>query len=173
MAEAEGIVLPLTIQEGDPSDQVSNDAMPRFRIGLGLQNANNKFSASTRCSVDLPSTMPVWGGRADALYALDVSGATSASDYISNSLSFVNGTGVLDTNSADVCASGSVAAWTTPGNRTVNVCAAFKNLSSAMAGTILIHEMLHTLGVSEKPQDPSAPYTTDQITQIVQQYCGN
>jgi len=151
------------------SNDVVSDPNLTFKVNSGLTNANNKL-ANTRCSEELLNAMPVYGGRGTALQTLQRSGL-SATDWINQHISFVNGTGVRDNNGTDVCAYYNPNAWTTPYNTSVNVCSSFKNLASAMAGTILIHEMLHTLGVSEKPADGSALYTSAEITAKVAEYC--
>ena len=152
-----------------PSNKVVNNSILWMRANQGLTNADTKLVA-TRCSVDLLMSMPTLGGRMNAYEMLFVEQlgvgwpSTSAADWLNSFVVLQNGTGVRDASGNDVCGTGTASAWTTPGGRTVNLCGSFANLTSAMAGTILIHEMLHTLGVSEKPQDPAAPYTTDQIT---------
>jgi hypothetical protein len=68
------------------------------------------------------------------------------------------------------CANREILAWTTPGSRAVRVCAdQFAALARARRGdaaNILIHEALHTLGLSEGPPDGR------EITARVQSRCG-
>jgi hypothetical protein len=55
---------------------------------------------------------------------------------------------------------------------TVNVCTSFKNLGASSGAVILIHEELHSLGLTEKPGYPNATMDSGQITQLVMSYCG-
>ncbi len=63
-------------------------------------------------------------------------------------------------------------AVTTVNNKTVSVCTSFKNLGPSQGAVILIHEELHTLGLTEKPGYPDAAMDSSQITQLVMDYCG-
>ncbi len=67
------------------------------------------------------------------------------------------------------CASGEVLAGTTPGSRVVWVCARSFRVAEArdarLAEALVIHEVLHTLGLGENP-----PTSTD-ITQTVRRRC--
>jgi len=77
----------------------------------------------------------------------------------------------LDGTGSDLCSSGDVAAFTTPRSRVVYVCAArFGSVSDTLCGPageiIVIHELLHTLGLGENP--PSSA----EITQRIWRRCG-
>jgi len=67
------------------------------------------------------------------------------------------------------CASGDVLAGTTPGSRVVWVCArtfrAAEASDARLAEALIIHEMLHTLGLGENPP------TSTEITQAVLRRC--
>ncbi len=80
------------------------------------------------------------------------------------SLSFVDG------GSVPRCASGTVAAGATPGSPSVAVCkATFARVDSAdpgLAANVVIHEMLHALGLGEDPP------TSEEITRQVARRCG-
>jgi len=69
------------------------------------------------------------------------------------------------------CASPTILAFTHPGSDTIYVCASqFKNAvrnDPAYAEMILIHELLHTLGLGENPP------TSLEITARVTEGCGN
>lgn len=75
-----------------------------------------------------------------------------------------------DGRATQPCANREILAWTTPGSRSVRVCAEqFVVLARARRGdaaNLLIHETLHTLGLSEGPPDAR------EITARVQSRCG-
>ncbi|HTH50198.1 MAG TPA: hypothetical protein VMB21_21975, partial [Candidatus Limnocylindria bacterium] len=57
---------------------------------------------------------------------------------------------------------GTVAAFTQPGSRVVSVCAAhFAELPYSSREIVILHEMLHTLGLGENP--PSSAEITKQV----------
>jgi hypothetical protein len=85
----------------------------------------------------------------------------SAGDYLVNRIWFVSG------DDTALCRrERTVPAFTVPGHHVVRVCAArFAELSSRQpvaAELVLIHEMLHTLGLGENP--PSSREITQQVT---------
>jgi hypothetical protein len=92
--------------------------------------------------------------------------------YIDTQITFVKGDGTFDIASNLVPCKYDRLAWTSvPGVHTVDICGSFQNLSTGMRGVTLIHEMLHTLGLPEYPNDPNG-YTTDDIQQMVVNWCG-
>ena len=61
-----------------------------------------------------------------------------------------------------------VQAFTSPGSRVVRVCASLGRLAAAAperAEAVIIHEVLHTLGLEENPP------TSDDITRAVEKRC--
>lgn len=76
----------------------------------------------------------------------------------------------LDGSEAAQCRSHAVVAFTSVGSRAVFVCGdSFQAMSRArpeLGGVLLIHEVLHSLGLEENPP------TTHQITDHVMQRCG-
>jgi hypothetical protein len=55
-----------------------------------------------------------------------------------------------------VCRSGGISAFTGAGSRVVFVCARqFLNLGRAEAERVVLHELLHTLGLDERPPSPA------------------
>ena len=52
----------------------------------------------------------------------------------------------------------------------VRICPAFASLKAHEAGIILIHEALHTAGMTERPSDPRA-LTSVQLTKLVERRC--
>ena len=86
---------------------------------------------------------------------------TSAADYVINRVWFVSG------DDTALCRRDrTVPAFTVPGHQVVRVCSApFAALSSRQpvaAELVIIHEMLHTLGLGENP--PSSREITRQVT---------
>jgi hypothetical protein len=89
----------------------------------------------------------------------------SAPDYLSNRVWFVDG---ADTPHCP--RDGRTAAFTVPGHKVVRVCTArFRHSFEhdlVAAEMIVIHEMLHTLGLGENPP------TSREITEQVRRRCG-
>jgi len=93
------------------------------------------------------------------LARLAASGRTAA-QYLAEQVRFVDG------EDAPLCRRGSpAAAFTTPGNGVVHVCPAFADLGGhnpTAAEVVVIHELLHTLGLGENP--PSSREISQQVT---------
>jgi hypothetical protein len=78
----------------------------------------------------------------------------------------------VDGSSQPLCRTGKVALVASPGVRRVHVCRAFADVQlrqPRIAESMVIHEILHTLGLGEAPQ-PGAP-TSIEITQRVEARC--
>jgi hypothetical protein len=91
--------------------------------------------------------------------------AASPAEYI-GLIDFVDG------SSRPLCRKTNVAMVATPSGRRVFVCKGFTDLAlrqRRLAETLLIHELLHTLGLGESPQ-PGAP-TSLHITYRVESRC--
>lgn len=93
------------------------------------------------------------------LARLTASGRTAA-QYLVEQVQFVDG------EDAPLCRRGSpTAAFTTPGNGVVHVCPAFVDLGThnpTGAEIVVIHELLHTLGLGENP--PSSREISQRVT---------
>ena len=68
------------------------------------------------------------------------------------------------------CAAG-VAAYTAVGSVRVVICSHFHRLDRRTKSAVLIHEALHTAGLSEAPVDPAA-MTAAEIEEMVEEACG-
>ncbi|MDD5563138.1 MAG: hypothetical protein PHQ91_05455 [Thermoanaerobaculaceae bacterium] len=68
------------------------------------------------------------------------------------------------------CDRGGVPAFTGVGGRRIRLCPGFGLLSVPAAAVILIHELLHTAGMSEKPMDPNG-LTPQEINRLVGTSC--
>jgi hypothetical protein len=68
------------------------------------------------------------------------------------------------------CAAG-VAAYTAVGSIRVVICDQFHRLDRRTKSAVLIHEALHTAGLSEAPVDPNA-MTAAEIEEMVEKACG-
>jgi hypothetical protein len=68
------------------------------------------------------------------------------------------------------CAAG-VAAYTAIGSVRVVICGQFHRLDRHTKSAVLIHEALHTAGLSEAPVDPNA-MTAAEIEEMVEEACG-
>lgn len=102
-------------------------------------------------------------GRGRSLQAnLEASGH-SVTSYLLGHVSFA------DDSEATQCRRRQVAAFTAPGDTVIRICApAFANTASmdtAAAEVLVIHEMLHTLGLDENPPTP------DDITRRIRARC--
>lgn len=92
-------------------------------------------------------------------------------------MEYRDGTGVLDQNNVDVCATGK-AAWTTccQHDRVVFICSAkFLQLSTSERARKLLHEALHVAGQLEDKNGsvgPGNPPSTGQIDDLVRDACG-
>jgi hypothetical protein len=142
-------------------NHVTGDPVLMMAVNNALSSAGGKFG-DTRCSQDLFKNTKLSDGTslADVLSQR----GTSAASWLTDSLRYVNGY----TNGA--CAGHP--AWTLVNDTTVNVCTSFKNMGASQGAVVLIHEELHTLGLTEKPGYPDAAMDSAQITQLVMDYCG-
>jgi len=68
------------------------------------------------------------------------------------------------------CSAG-IAAYTVVGSNRVVVCRHFRRLDRRVQSAVLIHEALHTAGLSEGPLDPEA-MTAVEIQSMVEEACG-
>ncbi len=151
-------------------NQVLGDAQLRVAVNAALSQAQSKVS-NAQCGQALFQDMLLNDGTpvSSVLALLNKSSA----DWL-GSLTWKNGTGVKDPNNVVPCDSDNVKAWMNPPGSTVDyLCGSFKTLGASLAAVTLIHEELHSLGLSEAPQDPNARYTATQIQQAVQAHCGS
>jgi hypothetical protein len=65
---------------------------------------------------------------------------------------------------------GGVAAYTTVGSRQIVLCPGFGRITVPGAALILIHEVLHSAGMTEKPSDPNG-LTPQEISLMVKVSC--
>jgi hypothetical protein len=72
--------------------------------------------------------------------------------------------------SGDTCGKGGVPAYTKVGSHLIRLCPGFAVLSVPSAALILIHEALHSAGLSEKPADPNG-LIPQQINRLVEVGC--
>lgn len=142
-------------------NQVSNDPALRVAVNSALNSATNKFQ-TTRCSQDLFKDTKLADGT--SLFDVLTQHGTDANTWLTSSLTYINGY----TNGT--CADHP--AWTTVNGQTVTVCTSFKNMGASQGAVVLIHEELHTLGLTERPGYPDAAMDPAQITQLVMNYCG-
>jgi hypothetical protein len=92
--------------------------------------------------------------------------SASLADYV-RLVPFVDGTGQR------LCRKSNTALVASPGVRRVFVCKAFADVQlrqPRIAESMVIHEILHTLGLGESPQQTGAP-TSIEITQRVEARC--
>jgi hypothetical protein len=82
--------------------------------------------------------------------------------------SYARGVLFYDGTNDGPCRRPRVQAFTSPGSRLVRVCASLGRLAAAepdRAESVIIHEVLHTLGLRENPP------TSDEITLAVEKRC--
>jgi hypothetical protein len=146
-------------------NNVNGDTALRFAVTNATTKARAKL-ALTQCAALLGKT-----GKdgSTLLSTMNARGFTDPAAYFGTHLSFVNG------GSAGLCSPGSSAnaAHTLVYASKVNVCKALANYGASQAANLLIHEMLHSLGLTEKPGYPDAAMNSDQITQAVTAACGS
>jgi len=142
-------------------NQISGDPDLRMKVSAALSAADTKLQ-NTRCSQDLFKDTKI-PGTATSLADVLAQRGTDAATWL-HSLTFVNGGGSGTCSTAP--------AWTYVNDTTVNICTSFKGSGSTAGAVLLIHEELHTLGLTEKPQYPTAAMTSPEITEWVMSYCG-
>jgi hypothetical protein len=144
-----------------PVDQVLRINVSDSRVRGGLELA----VAGAKGRLARPDCLRVLGDFRDReghtlLERLEAS-EYSAADYLISQVWFVSG------DDTTLCRrERAVPAFTVPGHHVVRICsAAFTDLSSrrpVAAELVVIHEMLHTLGLGENP--PSSRAITQQVT---------
>ena len=144
-------------------------------VNNGLTNATNKLNAKAQCAAlvsNLTTSSPQAGGT-PLMTILSQRGYSNPGTYINGpGMAFFYGQTKTDAKGYVPCSSSTRYAWTTPGSTAVQVCDKYTSLEgqTGMEGNILIHEMLHTLGL---PEGGQGQYTNQQITDLVTSACGN
>jgi len=144
--------------------------------GMAVSSAKNSAITKVR-GEKVPDMKGVWEPtRCTDLFADNPLGKTGA--YIlGNYIVFRDGTGVTNENNVNVCATGTVSAWTKccQHDPVVFICPSeFTDLSPSQRSTKLIHEAMHVAGQFEDldgsvgPGDPPNP---SQIDAIVNEAC--
>jgi hypothetical protein len=141
---------------------VIEDIVTRAAIYSALDRAQEWF-AHTQCQ----SVMTEFRDEADCPLAGKLAGlGTTFDGYLQWVL-------IRDGSHSKSCDSPTTFAVTTPGNRVVYVCTrAFENLAlkdPARASAVVIHEVLHTLGLGEDGRHP----TSNAITWRILARCAN
>lgn len=163
-----------TGSSGSGSDQITGNARLSQDVSNGLTNATNKLNNNQQCSgllSSLTTTSPQPGGTS-LLSIMNQRNFTSPSTYLNSGIGFYGGQNHADSSGQVPCSYGTRYAWTTPSSTQVWVCDHYTALEgqTGMEGNIVIHEMLHTLGV---PEGGQGQYSNQQITDIVTNACGN
>jgi len=134
------------------------DPATAFLLGQALERASARV-AEPACEAVFSEFGDSSGRTLKA--ALDLSGFTGRA-YL-GLLFFADGSG------HDHCESGRIGAFTVPGSRVVHVCPAnvrrLSKLDPALVDVLLIHELLHALGLPENPPTP------EEITARVNERC--
>jgi hypothetical protein len=160
-----------TSGSGSSSNQV-NDARLHQDVANGLTNATNKLNNNQQCVAlfsNLTTASPQSGGT-PLINIMNQRGYSNPATYInSSSVGFYSGQTKMDSNGYVPC-SGSRYAWTTPGSTAVQICDKYTSLEgqTGMEGNILIHELLHVVGL---PEGGQGQYTNQQITDLVVNAC--
>jgi hypothetical protein len=151
---------------GSTSNNQVSDVTLHAAVDNAKANAVGKLG-STQCQAMIRNNKNAAG---ISLWDVMTSYAADPGTYIGSQITFANGDGTIDIASGLIpCNYGRLAWVSEPGVHTVDVCGSFSSLSAGMGGVTLIHEMLHTLGLPEGPPD----YTSDQIQQMVIDWCGS
>jgi hypothetical protein len=123
-------------------------------IRVSLEQAREKL-ADSRCAEILTDYADSSGAPLDRKLR-------STGETLTNYMGFVL---FYDGAATTTCGRSDVLAWTAPGSRAVHVCGGqFLKMQRAHPGyaaDIVIHEMLHTLGLQENP--PDAREITDRV----------
>jgi len=134
-------------REPKPAFRGTLDASTRFLVGQALDGALGRL--------DTPACQAVFGDFSDGSgrpldRVLDESGYSGSSSL--RLVFFADGA------AHPHCQSGIVGAFTSPGSRVVHVCPTavrrLSRLDPALVEVLLIHELLHTLGLHENPPTP-------------------
>jgi hypothetical protein len=163
-----------TGSSGSGSNQISGNATLYQAVNTGLTKASDKLTNNQQCTAllsSLTTTSPQPGGTS-LLSIMNQRGWTNPTTYLNSGIGFYSGQTHLDSTGQSPCSYGSRYAWTEPFKTQVWVCDKYSQLAGTpgMAGDILIHELLHTLGL---PEGGSSQYTNQQITDLVVSACGN
>jgi hypothetical protein len=148
-AEAAPPLLELTGFDSAAVDRARNGALRRLEDGTCQKIFTDFRDAQDRT---LQQNLDEW--------------SVSPADYL-RLVPFIDGTG------KKLCRKSNTALVSTPGVRRVFVCKAFANVQlrqPAIAESMVIHEILHTLGLGEAPHQRGAP-TSIEITQHVEARC--
>jgi len=152
----------LTLQTATEAGQKSKFVRVNLPLGLGRATVFRALEGAKRRLQD-PACLQVLTDFQDAggrtLQANLEALAKPAADYLAD-LWFVDG------GESWLCLTMGAAAFTAPRGRVIFVCTSrFADPSSALRSTlgeiVIIHEMLHTLGLRENP--PTSAYITAQV----------
>jgi hypothetical protein len=163
-----------TGSSGSGSNQITGNARLNQDVNNGLTNATNKLH-NQQCAAllsNLTTTSPQPGGTPLGSI-MNQRGFSDPATYInSGSMGFYYGQTKQDVSGNVPCSFGSRYAWTTPGSTAVQVCDKYTTLEGqpGMEGVILIHELLHVLGL---PEGGQGQYSNQDITNLVTNACGN
>jgi hypothetical protein len=138
-----------------------------LKVGAGITNAKQKL-ANGPCN-GLLDTMSNSSGQT-LRSVMNSRGTSDPGLYLSSGsgMAFYGGQTHADAQGSVPCDSPTYA-WTNTNSTQVWVCDRFGTLSTGMAGVIVIHEMLHTLGL---PEGGQGQMTSQQITDAVSNACG-
>jgi hypothetical protein len=145
------------------ANQVIGDAAVYMAVNRGLTQAATKL-AQARCSALLGQLTGVSGYPLSTI--MQTRHYTDPVTYMTGYMVYKYG------GTSGPCAGGTNAAYTQVNGNTVNVCAGFDKFGETMDADLLIHEMLHSLGMPERPGYASAQYTSPDITSLVVAACG-
>lgn len=104
-------------------------------------------------------------------WASAASRATSAPGNRTNGQVVIELTTYRDWNTNSSCGCGAPA-FTVPNHLTVFFCLPFERLSVNDAAATIIHEALHSAGLTEKPNYPNAEMNSSEIQRMVETACG-
>lgn len=133
---------------GYPMGDGSPTPAQRFKLDLGKAKALEELQANPNCA-SLPQDM----------------GLGEWVDLVDQ----INRTTYRNWDSHERCGGGA-GAFTTPNWNYVYLCNKFGDVTVKRAAEIIIHEALHSSGLSENPPNPNAP-SSAEIDAQVQQHC--
>ena len=144
-----------------------SDVRPVHRIQAGHATVNGNLLGPVRRQLSLAFRLAQESIQSNpACSALFGSFGTDGREL----LAAVEFNGALFEKVGDTCGRNGVAAFTEVKSKRIRLCPGFAVLSVPAAALILIHEVLHSAGLSEKPLDPNG-LTPQEINRLVAVSC--
>lgn len=146
---------------GSGGNKVTGDMALKAQVDRSLPKGAEKLDQA-KCAALLDTL--TYGSGTPLRAMMNARGYQNPGQYLQQAMSYLNGFDAGKCNGSNV-------AYTTPFSRTIYVCGKLDDYSDTMAASLLIHEMLHSLGLPENPPTDGA-MSSSQITAKVVEACG-